>query len=83
MFLNETELPKPDLAVDASGKFCPVPIMMIARVAQSASPGQVIELTATDPGVESDVPAWCKATRNDFLGLLREGKSLKAYVRKR
>lgn len=81
--MSATELPKPDLSVDASGKFCPVPIMEIARAAQGANPGQVIELLATDPGVESDVPAWCKATRNEFLGLVREGRALKAYVRKR
>ncbi|HCF58652.1 MAG TPA: hypothetical protein DFS52_11755 [Myxococcales bacterium] len=78
-----SELPKPELKVDASGKFCPVPIMEIAKVARQASPGQVIELIATDPGVESDLSAWCKATRNEYLTFAREGGTLRALVRKR
>jgi tRNA 2-thiouridine synthesizing protein A len=78
-----SELPKPDLMVDASGKFCPVPIMEVAKVARQANPGQVIELIATDPGVESDLSAWCKATRNEYLTIAREGSKLRAFVRKR
>ena len=81
--MSTTELPQPDLSVDASGRFCPIPILELAKAARQAQSSQVIELVATDPGVETDVPAWCKATRNEYLGMVREDRVLKAYVRKR
>lgn len=77
-----TELPQPDLTLDTSGKFCPMPVLEISRAMQKLQSGQVVELVATDPGVESDMPAWCKATRNQFLGLVKEGRTLRAFIRK-
>lgn len=76
------EKPVPDLILDTSGKFCPVPVLEIAKAIKTLQSGQVIELVATDPGVATDMPSWCKATRNEFLGLVREGGTLRAYVRK-
>jgi tRNA 2-thiouridine synthesizing protein A len=74
--------PRPDVVVDTAGKFCPVPIIEIAKAIQAVGPGQVIELQATDPGVEADLQAWCKASRHEYLGLAREGDVLRAFVRK-
>jgi TusA-related sulfurtransferase len=77
------ELPVPNLSVDATGKFCPVPVVEVAKAVLALQPGQVVELLATDPGVQADVPAWCKATKHELLALWREGKTFKAFVRKR
>jgi TusA-related sulfurtransferase len=68
--------------VDTSGKFCPVPILEVARAIRQVERGQLIEIVATDPGVETDMPAWCKATRNEYVGMLREGKLWRVFVRK-
>ena len=75
-------VPQPDLRVDTSGKFCPVPILEVSRAVKTLSPGQVVEIVATDPGVEADMPAWCKATKNELVALVREGKTFRAFVRK-
>lgn len=77
-----TVAPHPDLRVDTSGKFCPVPILEVSKAVKALSPGQVVEIVATDPGVEADMPAWCKATRNELVALLREGKTFRAFVRR-
>lgn len=29
--------------------------------------GQLLELTASDPGARADIPAWCRVTRNPLL----------------
>lgn len=44
--------------------------------------GQVIELIADDPGVVEDVPAWCKATGQEFLGIYEEDGEFHAFVKK-
>jgi len=77
-----SDVPQPDLSVDTSGRFCPVPILEVAKAIKSLSPGQVVEVVATDPGVEADMPAWCKATKNELVALLREGKTFRAFVRR-
>ncbi|MGC4115305.1 MAG: sulfurtransferase TusA family protein [Myxococcales bacterium] len=77
-----TSVPQPDLRVDTSGKFCPVPILEVSKAVKSLGPGQVVEIVATDPGVEADMPAWCKATRNELLAMVKEGKTFRAFVRK-
>jgi tRNA 2-thiouridine synthesizing protein A len=46
-------------------------------------PGEVLEVTADDPGIKYDMPAWCKSTGNEFLGVEESAGEYKAYVRKR
>jgi TusA-related sulfurtransferase len=47
------------------------------------APGAVVCVVATDPGIATDMPMWCRATRNDHLGTFRAGGSWKSFVRKR
>jgi tRNA 2-thiouridine synthesizing protein A len=76
------EVPTAQMTVDTTGKFCPVPIIEVAKAIKAVQPGQVVQVVATDPGVESDMAAWCKATRNELLALVREGRTFRAFVRK-
>lgn len=73
---------KPDYNLDCSGLMCPLPIYNLGKKIKELQPGQTLELLATDSGVESDIPAWCKATNNEYLGLKQEGGIYKLYVRK-
>jgi TusA-related sulfurtransferase len=76
------EAPTADLTVDTSGKFCPLPILEVARAVRGLQAGQVVQVIATDPGVEEDMAAWCKATRNELVAMLRQGKTFRAFVRR-
>lgn len=80
--MRACEAPTAQMTVDTTGKFCPVPILEVAKAIKAVQPGQVVEIVATDPGVESDMAAWCKATRNELLALLREGRTFRAFVRR-
>jgi TusA-related sulfurtransferase len=72
---------QPDVRVDASGTYCPVPILEIAKAVRRVAPGTLVELLATDPGVQADLPAWCEATGHALLGLERRGGAWVAWVR--
>jgi tRNA 2-thiouridine synthesizing protein A len=53
--------------VDAKGQSCPGPLVALARALKEASPGDLFELLATDPGSKSDVPIWAEISGNELL----------------
>lgn len=44
------------VVIDASGYFCPVPSLKLMKAMETASPGALIVLLATDPMARIDVP---------------------------
>ncbi len=68
--------------IDTRGTFCPVPIIETARAVRDMAAGDVLLVLGSDPGIESDMPAWCRATRNELLSLSRDGVRLEARIRK-
>jgi len=69
--------------LDTSGTLCPFPIVETARVVKELETGAVLCVIATDPGIQTDMPMWCKATRNEHLATFRDGAVFRSYVRKR
>ena len=49
----------PLLTIDALGRKCPIPIIMLAARIGEVPVGGVIAVLADDPAVYTDVPAWC------------------------
>ena len=81
--MADTPLPTPTHTVDTSGTFCPFPIVEAARAIRGLAPGEVLCIVATDPGIATDMPMWCRATRHEHLGTFRVGTAWKSFVRKR
>lgn len=73
---------KADVVHDVVGTFCPIPISETARVMRDMKIGQILELVADDPGVVEDIPAWCKSTGQEFLGLYEEDGEYHLFIRK-
>lgn len=68
-------------ALDARGLLCPLPVIRTQeRVAQLA-PGDVLEITATDPGVLADIPAWCRVRGHEVLETRRDGNDIVIALR--
>ena len=65
------------------GLFCPMPIIKTKQEMETMKPGEVIEVTADDPGFEKDLPAWCKMSGEKFIEIKKEGNLLKGYVMKK
>lgn len=72
----------PDLVLDLEGLVCPVPVVKIAGAIKTVAAGEVIEATATDPGILADIPAWCKSTGNELLKISRNGKAFIFWVKR-
>ncbi len=73
---------KPDKEHNVCGTYCPVPISELSNQIKAMKVGDIIELIADDPGVVEDVPAWCKATGHEFLGIYEEDGEFHAFVKK-
>ena len=74
---------KADSTLDCFGLLCPMPIVKTATKMRELEPGQVLEIVSTDEGIKEDMPAWCKATGHEFLGVEQDGDLFKVYVRKK
>src|SRR6202050_5586540 len=48
----------PLLTIDALGRKCPIPIIMLAEQIRDVPVGRVIAVLADDPAVYTDVPDW-------------------------
>lgn len=75
-------LPAPARTVDTSGTLCPVPIVELAKAMKGVDAGGVVLVIATDPGVLSDVPMWCRATKNEHLATYWSGRAWNSLVRR-
>ena len=53
-----------------------------AQAIKSMDPGPVLELLATDPGVEPDMKAWSSRTGNELLAIDREGDVFHVFLRR-
>jgi tRNA 2-thiouridine synthesizing protein A len=58
----------PALRIDALGKKCPLPIIMLAERIGEVPIGTIVEVLADDPATKTDVPAWCGLKSHEFLG---------------
>lgn len=59
---------RPARLVDALGRACPAPIIMLARAVAGLGPGSEVELLSDDPAALVDTPAWCRLTGHEYLG---------------
>ena len=62
-----TPPPVPELTIDALGRKCPIPIIMLAERINEVPVGAVIAVLADDPAAENDVPAWCAMKSHDYV----------------
>lgn len=73
---------KADVELDCFGLLCPLPIIQTARKIKEMKVGQVLKVISTDKGIKEDMPAWCRTSGQEYLGLEEEGELFKVYVKK-
>ena len=71
-----------DTTLDCVGLYCPMPIIQTKEKMEELAVGQVLEVIADDVGIQADMPAWCRSTGNEFLGLEEEDGEYRVYVKK-
>ena len=71
-----------DETLDCYGLLCPMPIIQTAKRIKEMAVGQVLEVVSTDEGIKEDMPAWCRQTGQEYLGLEEEEDIIRVYVKK-
>ena len=56
-----------DAELDATGMSCPLPILKAKKAITDLNPGQILKITASDPGSVKDFAAFCSQTGNELV----------------
>jgi len=73
---ESTSTPTP-IEVNACGLQCPGPVLRLKKEMDALAPGELLRITASDPGFYNDVQSWARSTGN----LVRELESGRGSVR--
>jgi tRNA 2-thiouridine synthesizing protein A len=71
-----------DAVLDTVGLYCPLPIIKTAERMKTLRAGAVLEVLSDDRVILVDMPAWCRSTRNEYLGAQPDGPEYHLFVRK-
>jgi len=74
---------KSDAVLDCVGLACPMPIFKTSTKIKEMASGQVLEVLSDDDGIEKDMPAWCKMTGHEYVGLIKANGEYRVFVRKK
>ena len=55
--------------LDARRILCPLPVIRTQDAISKLQPGDVLQVTATDPGVKFDIPTWCRINGHRVLAV--------------
>lgn len=73
---------EPALVIDAVGRMCPMPVILLARQIGEVEVGEVVAVVADDPAARVDVPAWCRMRGQEYLGAHPAGEAVEHRVRR-
>lgn len=76
-------LPQEDLAIDARGLNCPLPILKAKKGLATLTSGQIIKVVATDPNSERDFQDFARQTGNTLLCQIRQGLEITHWLTRR
>lgn len=80
--VSTTEVPTASMRIDCSGMQCPGPIMKVFETMKDMREGEVMEVSASDPGFARDIGAWCRRTGNTLVSNEHRGTDYVACVKK-
>ncbi|MEW6313717.1 MAG: sulfurtransferase TusA family protein [Pseudomonadota bacterium] len=72
-----------DKELDARGLNCPLPILRTKKALGELASGQVLKVTATDPGAVKDFQAFAKQTGNELLSSTEAGGEYSFLLKKK
>lgn len=78
----DSKEPSYNKSVNACGLSCPGPLMQAKSSIDSLKQGEVLKITASDPGFYEDIKAWCNRTDNDLIELSKNNCNITAFIKK-
>ena len=71
-----------DIKVDATGLYCPEPVMLLHKHFKTMAAGDILELNATDPSTTRVVPKFCAFLGHDLVACEQQGEQFTYLLRK-
>jgi tRNA 2-thiouridine synthesizing protein A len=68
--------------LDCTGMLCPMPVVKTAKAIKEVEVGQILKMTATDPGARPDMEAWCRQTGHEMVAQEQDGDRFIFYFRR-
>ena len=69
--------------LDASGLFCPEPVMLLHNKIRDIEAGDLLRLTATDPSTSRDVPKFCHYLGHELVESSQKAGKYLYLIRKK
>jgi tRNA 2-thiouridine synthesizing protein A len=70
------------LTIDALGRKCPIPIIMLAERIREVPLGAIVAVLADDPAAYTDVPSWCVMKSQEFAGYQELPRGWALFIRR-
>jgi CoA-disulfide reductase len=73
---------EPTLKVNAIGLQCPGPIVKAFKSLETLKDGDILEISASDPGFEKDVKTWAQKGGHNLLSVEKDNQNIIAKIQK-
>ncbi len=70
-----------DRILDTTGLRCPMPLLKTKLELNGMEPGEVLVVTASDPGSARDIPAYLSLTRHELVSSSEEGGQYRFMIK--
>jgi tRNA 2-thiouridine synthesizing protein A len=74
--------PTAALTIDALGRKCPIPIIMLAEQIRDVPVGAIVAVLADDPAAYTDIPSWCQMKAHEYAGYQDLPRGWALYIRR-
>jgi tRNA 2-thiouridine synthesizing protein A len=71
-----------DKTIDARGMACPGPLMNLIGAIRQGQVGQVFEVSSSDQGSKTDIPAWVAKAKHELVEVVQDSGYVHFIVRK-
>ena len=76
------EFTQADYQLNALGKRCPEPVMLIRGIVRNMDDGQTLTITADDPSTTRDIPSFCRFMDHTLVKVQTKQKPYLYLIRK-
>ncbi len=80
--MSESENTNVEHLLDATGLFCPEPVMLLHKKIREIATGEKLLVVATDPSTTRDIPKFCHFLGHELLHTSNDGKTYRYCIRK-
>jgi tRNA 2-thiouridine synthesizing protein A len=68
--------------LDVTGLYCPEPVMLLHNKVRDMAAGEVLEIIATDPATQRDIPKFCTFLGHELLEQQSSAGEYRYWLRK-